>query len=439
MTINKSKNKTINYNFKNGLRLVYDNNNDKLTTIRIFFKVGSITEQENEAGISHLIEHLIFKGSKNTEFNTSYKLSRYFDERGAFINAYTDKDATCYYVKGNSDYAHDLINGLGHILKEPNFHKADFLKEKNVVLEELRGDNDDPEFKIYKMIEEIVYKEHKLSRPIIGSIDTIKSITLEQVKKYYEQYYCIENMVISVCSDLSFSTIKNYINSSPFLNFNKSCIIEEKQTPFIPSIQEKYQLHFINDDVVQTYITISFPVASFNGLEKFGFYIIENYLTGTMSSRLFMELREKRGLSYSVSSNYSGYNDVGSFTISTSVDSNRVIEAISVIFTEIKKLIKNGISKSEIEYLKKNINARYSVVKEDSAQVTDFNGTNVLLGITPPINLAEVPKYITELEDNFINQLPKSYFINKNMAMVVLGNLNKDDKNNIQKYVEKHI
>jgi len=200
----------IQHTFDNGCRLIYQqNNNSQTCATNIFVKVGSVNEPANLGGISHFIEHMIFKGDGTLN---SKDVSSAFDSVGAYINAYTTFDHTCYYFKSHSDYLEKCLNVYSKILINANMDNTEFDKEKNVVVDEIIRSNDNTEGLVNEKIYELIFKGSSLENPIGGRQELIEKYDYEESIKFYKSFYKPSNMVISICSDKSFDEVKNIVS-----------------------------------------------------------------------------------------------------------------------------------------------------------------------------------------------------------------------------------
>ena len=202
----------IQHTFDNGCRLIYQqNNNSQTCATNIFVKVGSINEPANLGGISHFIEHMIFKGDGVLN---SKDVSSVFDSVGAYINAYTTFDHTCYYFKSHSDYLEKCLNVYSKILINANMDKGEFDKEKNVVVDEIIRSNDNTEALVNEKIYELIFKGSSLENPIGGRQELIEKYDYDESIKFYKSFYKPSNMVISICSDKPFEDVKTIVSST---------------------------------------------------------------------------------------------------------------------------------------------------------------------------------------------------------------------------------
>lgn len=418
--------------FPNNLKLVYEHHDAPITSINIFVRVGSIYENnKNIQGLSHFIEHMVFKGTKNIK--SSSQISTIFDEIGATFNAYTDKNITCYSSKCESSHFNRCFITLCDILINPIFKKNHFLPEKNVVLEELNLYNDMPDSWIQQKIYELIFNGSTLSHDIAGTKHSILNYSFQDFHNYYNSFYNPSNMTVSIISNISFDSIKTSVKSSYLFNN-----IQPKLAPFYPiwainntsypriDIKE-------NKELEQLHFAIGFKTCSSNDEDKYVLEVISNLLSGNMSSRLFINLREKNGITYTVDINTSNYEEVGEFSIYTSVDKYRLLDsnlgkgALSVIIDELKKLTLMLISNQELNKVKGFIKGSIAIENDNIEARCDYNGRMVCLlekEIIPIHSLYDM-KY-NNVSSKDILRVSRKYFTINNLSISIIGNVNEN-------------
>ena len=314
----------INYQIKklkNNIKIIYNSNTHNITTLSVFVKVGSKDETANDKGLSHFLEHMLFKGTIKRS-NTKI-ISSELDEVGAYFNAYTDKNLTCFIIKLNSDYVNKAINILSDILLNSTFLSKNVEKEINVVIEELNKDKDNNIRVLIENIYKLLFHNNSLSYPTGGYNQDITKFNTNNVKVFWKKYYNSNNMVISVSSNLSFNNIFNKIKNSEFNNFQIG--VENKCKSQNLKIGNKPKYNIISKNLEQVHLAIGFKVCNMFNKDKYVLLLIKIILAGNMSSRLFTQLRENNGLSYNIDIDLSHYETTGGFIIYTSLDKNSLI------------------------------------------------------------------------------------------------------------------
>ena len=425
------------YVFENGLKLIYQKRPDHLTAVSIQCCVGSVNEPTklngniNLNGISHMIEHMMFKGTTNIQDTKG--IAKIFDSIGAYFNAYTDKNITSYTVKSSSEHLNIIIHTLSDMLMNSLFLEKEFELEKNVVNEEIIRARDNTAGYLNNEIYSLYFKGNNLENPIGGVPEVISKYDYTESKKYYEHFYKPDNMVVSICSDIDIETIKKVIKKSYLVTTKKPIFVNDIYTNKGELVKQKgIRSKAINRKLEQTHIGLGFRTTNMYDDDKYLLDITRVILAGNMSSRLFTDLREDRGLTYTIHIDASEYRPSGHFTILTSVDKNRLIEynekgktkmgALKVIRKTLDKLIKHGISQSELEKAKGYINGKLTLANEDALNISDYNGKLVAFDhdhIIPIQKLFEI-KYslITKQE---VNDAIKKYFTIDRLCLFLIG------------------
>jgi predicted Zn-dependent peptidase len=436
----KSQN-TIIHTFANKVRMVYSHSNDKITALSVFIKVGSVNEGEAQHGMSHLLEHMLFKGSKS--FPRANNIAWQMDAIGAYFNAYTTKDKTCYLATCPTSHVRRMMEIMSDVIVNPSLRREDFELERNVVIEELRNAEDDPDSKIEDRMEELTFEGHQLAKSVGGSVADVRAITYDDMLRYYRDYYCAENIVVSICTDLSASEAIRIVGASGFRSARQGCdrpLIVRNLNP-----QTDMRYDYIRKPLEQLYIAIGFRVGSMNGLERFAFDILESYLAGPLSSRLFVKLREENGISYGVSCSYSGYIDMSSLVIRTSLDKSKLYKnpngnkkgALTLIFEELNRLVTEGISQEGLDHTRDYLIGRNLVEIESSLGSSDFDGQVVTLGLTPNVFIRDLSREYEKIDRDLVNRLVKTYIKRENMSVVVLSDMDQKEGRRIHREIER--
>lgn len=415
----------------------YQNLNNNITSISIFFNVGSVDENKNEKGMSHFLEHILFKGTKKRKDPKS--ISKELDAVGAYFNAYTDKDCTCYIIKLNTDHIELALDILSDMLNNSIFEQNNFDQEKNVVVEEITRDKDNTERQIVENAFKIIFEGHNLQYSIGAEEENIRSFTRDNVMKYWKKYYTSDNMIISIVSNNDFEIIKTLLNEyfKKFKNSNvnklneKNNLILQKTPKYI--IEKKNELE-------QVHLVLGFTICNRYNQDRFTLDIINVILAGNMSSRLFLSLREENGLSYTVSNHVGYYKDTGGFFICTSFDKDSLIlknindidsslsydnlydkifkqdnkkfgpGGLPIILEELKKLKENLISDNELNKVKGYIKGSLSLQLEDSHNIAEYFGRQLIANQSPILNYDDLLDIYENINIEDIQRISKKYF-----------------------------
>jgi predicted Zn-dependent peptidase len=431
--------------FENGLRVIYQKRPDPITAVSLFCNVGSVNEpldlngNINLNGISHMIEHMMFKGTTNIEDTKG--IARKFDEIGAYFNAYTDKNVTCYTVKSSNIHIDIIIKTLADMLMNSLFLEKEFEMEKNVVTEEIIRAIDNTANHINNEIYTLYFKGNNLANPIGGYPEDIKNYDYAESKKYFQTFYTPSNMVLSICTDLPFSKIKSIISQSYLITSPSKSFKNTIYTNLKPiEIQKGIRSKAIDRKLEQTHIAVGFRTTDMYDDDKYLIDIVRIILAGNMSSRLFTNLREKRGLTYTIHIDASEYENYGHFTILTSVDKNKLLEytengnklpgALHVIKDNLQELIDNGITAQELDKAKGYIEGKLILSTEDALHVSDYNGKIIVFDHPHFIPLQDLYKIKYSLiTRKAVNDTIRKYFKKDRLSLYLIGeNATKDLK-----------
>jgi predicted Zn-dependent peptidase len=429
------------YTFPNGFRIVYQKSKNILpiTYLYVFCDLGSVYENDNIRGVSHFIEHMCFKGTK--KIPKSENIFKEYDKIGAIFNASTFKRYTYYNVKSHDDYFEHCVSILSDMLLHSTFNKKEYEKELKVVMEENINNTEDNEDKISDMIEKMIYEGTGYQYPI-DSIEYQKKhpFKYEDVIDVYKRYYVVNNMIASIVSNIPFKKILKAIQRTFFAKEKSSCllntfiynnIIPQNIIPqnIIPQNTIRYNIQKIPKSNV-TYLTISFRTCNQYSLDKYKLNFLKRTLGGFFSSRLFMILREKNGLTYE-SNVTSQYNEImGDFTINILTDSKKLIKngklpgVLPIVIKMLSELYNHGISKDELTLTKEFYKGRIALNMEDNENVVIHNGEHVLLykdkmEFIPFENIYDV--YYKNITREQVNNVIKKYIKKENMNVCILG------------------
>jgi predicted Zn-dependent peptidase len=385
--------------------------------LTVWVKTGSRNEEERILGISHFLEHMVFKGSK--KYPTMRDLFEKFDAMGAEHNAGTTKEWTNFYVKLP---VFDIERGfdiLSDVVLRPILNSKEVERERKVIFEEIKMGEDMPMRNIADIFEELIYQGNPLGLDIIGNIHSLNKIKREDFINYRKKYYFGENMLISVAGGVKEEQIlkltKEYFSDVE----TKSEPI--KKTPF-KSDQKNPQVKVKNKKTDQAHFILGFPAAGRNYENKYSQAVLSTILGGGASSRLFTEVREKRGLAYAVSGAMDRYSDAGYFEVYTGCDIGKPYEAISVILDQCYGLNhgKYKVTKKELDKVKGYIKGHIALSLEDSENVNDFFSEQVLFDkniYTPE----EIFKKIDAVTIDEVYSEAKKLFVPSKLNLAIIG------------------
>jgi len=399
----------------NGMPVIMENSSGvKSVSIGIYVKTGSKYEQHYTNGISHFVEHMLFKGTKN---RNAKQISEEIDMVGGNINAYTSKEITAYYINILSEHIEKAIDILSDMYMNSYFPEEEIEKEKNVIVEEIRMYEDIPEDKVHDLNTEYVLKGTNFERSILGTEESIKKITKQELEIYWQERYAADNTVISIVGDFNKEEIIEKLEKT-FKNFDRNMIKREYSTDF--SINSG--LKEIKEDISQVHLCYNTKGISYFSENKYVLSIISNVLGGNMSSRLFQKIREDRGLAYSVYSYASMYEEGGMFTSYAGTTKENYKEVIEIIKEEYKSICNEGIKSEELEKARNQLlSALILGLETTKARMSRLAGSYINYGKIKTIE--EITEEVKKINLDDILKCAKEIFDEKYHSITILGDI----------------
>lgn len=404
----------IKHQLDNGLRIIME----KIPTCRsvsfgIWVKTGSRNENEHNNGVSHFIEHMLFKG---TNRHTAKDIAEIFDGIGGNVNAFTSKEYTCYYAKILDEHLPIAVDVLSDMFFHSQFSPQEINKEKNVIFEEISMYEDTPDDLVHDMISRAAYSNHPLAYSILGTVPVLTELDSEQLRRYMKDHYFIENTVISIAGNIDDSVIKlidRYFGS--FANHGGL------STPEPPSFLDQSLVQ--QKKTEQNHICISLPGCSLQDPALYPMILLNNVIGGGMSSRLFQEIREKRGLAYSVYSYHSAHMDSGLFTIYTGTAPKQTEEVLNVTLDVLNELITKGVTESELTKGKEQMKGSLILSLESTSSRMNRLGKNELM-LSKHYSMDEIIEQIENVSMEHIHRLTQ-YLFSSPFALAMVGQSDK--------------
>ncbi len=340
-----------------GVRLVTEQTSFvQSVAIGIWVKAGAMDETPDISGISHLIEHMMFKG---TEKRTARDIAADVDRIGGQINAFTGKEATCYYIKTISSNADKAAEILLDMLLGSKFDSGEMKKEKKVICEEIKMVQDMPDEDVQDTMLEMVFKGDPLAKSIIGTATSLRGISRNKVMKYLHDEYTRNSIVIAVAGNFDEDEITALFENK-FRELKKTKPAKKhKKGSFEPAFKVKVR------DIEQSHICLAIPALKQLDPRYYALSLLNNIMGGSMSSRLFQNIREEKGLAYSVFSTTAGYTDNGYFSIYAGVAHDKIRAAIEGIKEEMRLLEEKGITEEELATAKAQVKSSYVFAQEN--------------------------------------------------------------------------
>ncbi len=402
---------------KNGLRVItIPMPSFESSTVMVGVGAGSRYETKLNNGISHFLEHMAFKGTKKRP--TAMHISSLIDGIGGEFNAFTSKESTVYFVKSAAAHAELCMDVLADMLQNSKLKREEIEKERGVILEEINLYEDTPARKIGDIYESLLYGDTPMGWDIAGEKEVIKKITREDFQSYMGSLYSPSNMVVVVAGGVDSEKTGEMVEKY-FGKMKRFDTVKYKKTN---DEQKNPQVLVRQKQTEQVHIALGFRTVPLLHPDHYALSVLASILGGGMSSRLFHEVREKRGLAYYVRTSSEHYQDVGNLVSTAGLDPKRITDGIKVIVAEYGKIKNsNPPSEKELKKAKEYIKGHLVLELEDSRAVSGFYAAQELLE-----RKIETPEEVIEKIDKItikdISKVAKKYLIQKNLNLAVIGN-----------------
>jgi predicted Zn-dependent peptidase len=380
-------------------------------TLGFWIATGSATETSDEAGLSHLVEHMLFRG---TDRFGSLEIDQMFDAMGGELNAGTGKETTSVYARVIDDHLPQAFEVVADMVWHPRFHEADLANERQIVLEEIAMYEDTPDDRVFDVLGEAIFGEHPLGRAIIGRADVIAAATVDGLGRFHEQHYAPADIVIAAAGSLEHDAIVELARAID--------VSRRPPAPHVPPVplQLPPRLRFLRKDTEQYHLTLGAPAPARDDERRFALRVLDNILGGTSSSRLFQEVREHRGLAYSVYSFQALYAGSGQIGIYLGTRPDNVAPALKVVADELQRLREDGVTAEELARSKENVKGRLVLSLESTASRMNRLGASVLAGL-PLMLLDEVVERIESVSLEDVNGLLRDLLAADRLSVAGVG------------------
>lgn len=380
--------------------------------VGIWVKVGSRDEPRDVAGITHFIEHLMFKG---TETRTARDIAESLDAIGGHLNAFTTKEYTCYYVRVVDEYFEFACDILSDMLINSKFSPNDIDRERNVILEEIKMYEDTPDEQVHDILAKTLWQNHPLGRPIIGFNDVIEGLTRDKIVEFYKEHYIPSNIIVAVAGNVEHERVVEKLNS--VLGY----IGPETRERVLHKPEPHREVSFRKKNTEQVHICIGTSGLPLGDKNVYVFQLLNTIMGGGISSRLFQQIREQRGLVYSVFSYHSSYYDGGIFCTYLGLSQANVEPAIELVFKEIRDIQENGVTDVELERAKAQIKGNLLLSLEHvSSRMSRLGKSQMYLGQV--ITSEDVVRKIDSITKDQIRDIASRFLIPENFCLASVGN-----------------
>ena len=398
--------------FQNGLCLLTESMPDvRSVSIGAWLNRGSRHENPDHLGIAHFVEHMLFKG---TTKRTAEDIAQEIDSLGGHLDAFTAKECASYYVKVLDEHLPRAVDILSDLLLHPTFDADDIEKEKKVVIEEIKMVEDTPDDLLYELFTASFWPDHALGRPILGTVDSVSRFDAASLRDYFESAYAAENFVVAAAGNIQEGAIPGLVRGAFDAMPARKGTVETRE----PRVAVHLDMH--DKDLEQSHICLGTCSYSQGHKDRYVTYILNTVLGGSMSSRLFQSIREKRGLAYAVSSNLVTYHDVGAFTVYAGCDASAVSEVIELVVEELRLMKAAPIDNTELQRAKDHLKGSIVLgLESTSSRMSQLARSEMFFG--RQVGLDETLSALDSVTVGDVQRVAIDLFGDGRLAATVLG------------------
>jgi predicted Zn-dependent peptidase len=399
----------------NGLRIL----TERMTQVRsisigVWLTRGSRHETAQQSGIAHFVEHMLFKG---TATRTAEDIAQQIDSIGGQLDAFTAKEYASYYIKVLDEHLPLAIDILADIVRNPAFSRDDIEREKKVVVEEIKMVEDTPDDLVHELFTQGFWENHPLGRPILGTRETVESFDAGSLRDYFRSAYTARNLIVSAVGNLEHQRVRDLVAEK----FGSLAEPSEEVAEEAPRVVPKILIR--NKELEQSHLCLGTSSYPQNHDDRYSSYVLNTLLGGSMSSRLFQNVREKRGLAYAVFSGLSAYRDAGSFTIYAGCANEAVGEVVDLVVEELRGVKNTPVPPAELQRAKDHLKGSLMLSLENTASRMSHIARQEIY-FDRQFGLDETLQGIERVTPTDVQRVAKDLFQNGSIAATVLGNVN---------------
>jgi predicted Zn-dependent peptidase len=383
-------------------------------SIGIWIKTGSRHEEPEQNGISHFIEHMVFKG---TETRSAVDIARQIDSIGGNMDAFTAKECVCFNVKILDEHLPIAFEVLSDLVLHPVFDTKDIARERGVILEEIKMDEDSPDYLVHEIFTQNFWKDHPLGKPILGTKETVRSFEQQLITDYFRRRFSPANMIISAAGHLNHQHFVDLVAH----HFGALAPHDSEFKQNTPKTSARIILRN-KKSLEQVQLCIGVPSDPIGHARRYTSYILNTLLGGGMSSRLFQRIREEQGLVYAIYSELSPYRDTGCMSVYAGCGRENITKVVQSVVAEFRNMKSEQILPEELERAKNQLKGNLMLSLESStARMSNLARQEMYFDHF--FDLDEIIARIEAVTTDDLIELARSYFVSENIAVTVLGNL----------------
>ena len=383
-------------------------------SIGVWLTRGSRHETAEQGGIAHFVEHMLFKG---TAARTAEDIAQAIDSIGGQLDAFTAKEYASYYIKVLDEHLPLAIDILADIVRNPAFGADDIEREKKVVVEEIKMVEDTPDDLVHELFTQGFWEDHPLGRPILGTKETVESFTSESLREYFRSAYTAPNLIVSAVGNLEHNRVRELVAEK----FGSLIAPDAPVVDRAPRVSAKILVR--NKELEQSHLCLGVSSYPQSHDDRYASYILNTLLGGSMSSRLFQNVREKRGLAYAVFSGLSAYRDAGSFTVYAGCSNEAVGEVIDLVVDELRGVKTSPVPAAELQRSKDHLKGSLMLSLENTASRMSHLARQEIY-FDRQFGLDDTLAGIERVTADDVQRVAVDLFSNGSMSATVLGNVN---------------
>ena len=396
----------------NGVKIIAENiNTVQSVSIGFFIKSGVLYEDDKLQGVSHFIEHMMFKG---TPSRSAKKIAREFDRIGGYLNAFTAKDYCCFYARIVKDKIGIAIDTLSDMIMNSKFDEDELERERKVILEEIKMYEDSPDEIIHELLSKNLWQQSRIGKPILGTSSSVASMSRDDIVDVFNSQYVSGNLAICIAGNIEWDEVKSLLNKK-LSNIRTGTI---KPTSLIT--HPKYEVAIYHKNIEQVHVAIGTSGFSFAQKDRYPLTIMNAAFGGGMSSRLFQEIREKRGLAYSVYSYHTSFRDTGLFAIYAGTSMKNLPDVLELCKIELEKVAKNGLNDEEISDTREQLKGNMLIALESTTNRMNRLATGFLYNLPTKLPENAIQPYLEVTSDD-IKRIAKNILNEQKMSMVMIA------------------
>ena len=401
---------------ENNLRVVTHEMGDRdSVSVGLWIGAGGRYENKNNKGAAHFLEHILFKGSQKYSCE---QIKELIEGVGGTLNAFTSEELTCYFAKIPAKHLERTFDILADMVFHPLITKKDVDKERTVILEEIKMYHDLPQYYVVELLEGLMWANHPLGMNIVGTFESVGGMTDGDLRAFHRRHYSLSNIVVSACGKMKHQALADLVS-------RKSAKRNGEGTPKYleaENSQEKPKVKFFRKDVEQMHLALGTFGLEIDHKDKHAYHLLNIILGGNMSSRLFDEVREKRGLAYAISSSAKSLKDTGLLMVSAGVDNKKIVEAVDVILREVGQLKTKNVTKNEFTRAKDYYMGQILLGLEDTLEHMFWIGERTV-SLNKTRTLAQILEEVKKVAIADVKRVAGDIFKENHFNLAIVGPL----------------